>query len=250
MNIDKLLIASVFILMLVVFPSYSSAQVNSVTNSTYQIWIDYNQKWKISDKLFLNGQTGVKTISTDKWNRYFISSDIVYILPKLIFKSVNYREEIKGGVDVYYNQNFDGVDVIEVAPYQGYSVVWPNKERLAIKHYLQLRERFQSGTNDWKNTFGLKLSYELSLNYNLKGELWKYSKGFYIPVSLKFNWNIKDVIVFNNVFRFTPGIGYQFNQQWKASFLVGYNRTRNGENEEFKTNDMIFRFRVYKLLGK
>ena len=234
-----------FLLTLPVF-----AQEDSSIKTTQQFWFDYNQKWQLSERVSIGGPIGIKTISTDAWNRYYIKPELVYKMPKMMLKKLKYNEELRGGIEFYYNQNRNGVDVIEITPFQGYSLTWPNRKRLAIRHYLKLRERFQLDTKDWHNKFGLKLSYELSFTFKFHGEVWQYGNGFYLPVSLKFYWNLIDAAVFNNVFRITPGLGYQFSKEWKAAFLIGYNRTRNGVDEQFQTNDIIYRLRIYHTIGK
>lgn len=237
-----------YILICFLFFKGMIAQDNTIT--TQQFWLDYNQKWLLSERLSVKAPIGMKTISTGAWNRYFISPEVVYRIPKLMLKSLYYKEEISGGLDLYYNQNINGTDVIEVTPYQSYGLTWPNRERLDLKHQVVLRERFQFNTDNWDSKFGLKLSYELSLTLKFQGDLWKYGKGFYLPVSMKFYWNLIDAAVFNNVFRITPGLGYQINKKWKAAFLIGYNRTRNGIDEQFKTNDVIYRVRLYHTIDK
>ena len=81
--------------------------------------------------------------------------------------------------------------------------------------------------------------------YKLQGKIITYNKGFYITGSVKFWWNLISNTVFNDVVRLTPGIGYEFNPKWKAAFLIGYNYTRNLTTEEFHTNNIIYRLRVY-----
>ncbi len=231
-------------------PAFNTLFAQESTKTTQQLWLDYNQKWQLSDRMSIGGPIGIKSISTHAWNRYYVSPQIAYKVPKMMLKDLKYSEELRGGVEFYYNQNTDGPDVLEITPFQGYALTWPNRERLDIRHYVELQERFQLETDNWHNKFGLKLSYEVSCTFKFQGDVWQYGKGFYMPVSLKFYWNLIDAVVFNNVFRITPGLGYQFNHEWKAAFLLGYNRTRNGVGDQFKTNDIIYRFRVYRTFGK
>ena len=232
-----------FLAMLLATPLVGQETETTVT--TRQLWLDYNQKWGLSNRMAIGGSGGIKTISTDQWNRFYLKPEFVYSVPKFMLKQLKYKEALLGGVELYYNQNHDGVDVVEFTPFQAYSLTWPNRKRLDIRHYVKLKERFQFDTKDWNNSFGLKLSYELSFTFKFQGRVWEFGKGLYLPVALKFYWNLIDAAVFNNVFRITPGIGYKFNEEWKAAFLVGYNRTRNGADQQFKTNDIIFRLRIY-----
>lgn len=162
-----------------------------------------------------------------------------------MLKKLKYEEEVYFGVDLYYVYNTDLEDVIEISPYQGYALKWPNRKSIIIKHQLELGERFQWGIEDGDYSFGLKLSYQGSLTWKFHGDVWQYGKGFYLTCAFKFWWNLISTTVFNDVARITPGIGYQINPKWKTAFLVGWNYTRNLTSEKFSTNNVIYRFRVY-----
>jgi len=158
---------------------------------------------------------------------------------------LQYKEELHGGVEFYYTANRYISDRLEIRPFQAYSLTWPNRERFDIKHYLKLEQRFEFNTSDWVSTFGLRLRYTASVTLKLQGDLWQYGKGFYIPLNGEFFWNIKETIQFNNVIRFTAGIGYKINPIWNTAFSIGYDYTRSGIGEAFNTDNIIFRFRVH-----
>jgi hypothetical protein len=116
---------------------------------------------------------------------------------------------------------------------------------LDLRHNAELGQRFQWGVKDWDYSFGLKLSYEATIVFKLKGDLWKHGRGFFLSASAKFWWNLIETTVFNDVVRITPGIGYQINPYWKTAFYIGYNYTRNLSSEEFNTDNIIYRLRLY-----
>jgi hypothetical protein len=221
------------------------AQDVSSNSVTKQIWLDFNPSRQLSDKINLNVPVGARTIFPKKWYRFWIGPRITYKWPRLILKKLRYKEELHGGIDIFYTANIDAVNRLEIAPYQGYSLVAPNRLRLVIRHYVELKERFELETDDWNNTFGLRLSYEPSITFRFQGDLWEHGKGFYIPVSMKFYWNLIGTKQFNDKVRLMPGIGKEFSPEFKMAFFVGYNYTRNTIDEDFHTNDIIFRFRVY-----
>lgn len=221
------------------------AQDESKNTTTNQLWIDFTPKYTINDRLNLSFKTGFKSVSPQAWYKFYISPKLTYSLPKLVFKKLKYKEKLYAGIDYYFIVNTRKANVMQLAPYQGYSLLWPNRERLIIKHDLSLNERFQWETNNWNNSFGLQLSYEASITFLFKGDIWEYGKGFYLTASIKFYWNLVEAALLNDVARVTPGIGYSINPKWKTAFLIGYNYTRNGINEQFNTNNIIYRFRVY-----
>ena len=209
------------------------AQEDSENILTKQIWLDYNVIYPISESFELFTSTGYKTIFPGAWNKIFINPEVSYKVPKLMLKKWKYSEKLYFGIDIYYAFLTDSTNVFEFTPYQGYSLVWPNRKRLTIKH-----------------NFGLQMSYEATMTFKFHGDLWKYGKGFYIPVSIRVWWNLVDATFHNDVARITPGIGYQISPAWKTAFKLGYTYTKNTIGGDFSTDNIIFWFRVYHTLLK
>ena len=253
--IRKVLIKTIgwlsFPAILIIFSSVAlHAQKASDNQKTHQFWLDFNQSYKLSNRLDLEGSFGARTVSPNTWYRLWARPYLSYKMPKYILKKLNYNERLDGGMDIFYTVNIENVNRLELTPFQAYSLAWPERERLVIRHYLKLEERFELETNDWDNTFGLRFSYQASVTFKFQGEIWKYGKGFYIPVSAKFFWNLIGTKQFNDKVRITPGIGYQASPEWKVAFLLGYNYSRNSVEEDFYTNDIIYRLRIYHTIKK
>jgi len=240
-------------LLIILFLSIHVAQAQESTQSTVtnQIWIDFNPSYKISERFDFIGKVGAKSVYPKSWYKVYTTTEISYSIPKNIFKKLKYNERVYAGVDFYYVFFIDLPDVIEISPYQGYTLTWPNRERLDLKHNAELGQRFQWGVEDWDYSFGLKLSYEATIVFKFKGDLWAHGKGFFLSASAKFWWNLIAATVFNDVVRITPGIGYQINPYWNTAFYIGYNYTRNLSSEEFSTDNIIYRLRLYyTILGR
>lgn len=242
----RLNLISLVLLCLFLFHKNVNAQSDADGTVTNQYWLDYNPSFNISEKLHFNGSIGGRSISPHAWDRLWLRPTVRYLRPKRMLKDVGYVEYLYGGIDMYFTDNIGGVNRLEITPFQAYSLTIPNRLRLAIKHFVKLEERFEYETDDWVNTFGLRLSYEASLTLKFQGDVVEFGKGFYLPVTLKFYWNLIGTKQFNDKLRFMPGLGYSFNKQWKAAFYVGYNYSRNNVGEEFHTNDIIYRLRVYQ----
>jgi hypothetical protein len=117
-----------------------------------------------------------------------------------------------------------------------------------LQHYVRLEERFDIETSKWVNTFGLRVRYRAKLELRFKGDWLSFNDGLYIPVSIELFWNLKEALQFNDVVRFTPGIGYEFSNFWKTEFDLSYHYTRNTVEDNFATNDIVFRLRLYHTL--
>ena len=238
-------IVYVFIVVILFATPVLMAQETSTATVTNQLWLDFNPKWQISERLDVRGKVGAKSNYPRLWRKLYTTAEISYSIPKNIFKKLQYNERTYAGIDFYYIFFIDLPDVIEISPYQGYTLTWPNRLRLDLRHNAELGQRFQWDVTDWNFSFGLKLSYEATFIYKFKGDLWEHGKGFFLSASAKFWWNLIATTVFNDVVRITPGIGYQINPDWKAAFYVGYNYTRNLTAEEFNTDNIIYRLRLY-----
>lgn len=247
---DRVFVKYAFILVVIllllrinVFP-----QNDDNSSVTHQFWLDFNPSHALSDKVGYYGSIGFRSISPHTWNRYWLKSAFKYKRPKFMLKKLKYKEELHGGIDIFFTENIGSVNRLEITPFQAYSLSWPNRTRLEIKHFLKLEERFELETDDWINTFGLRLSYEASVIIKFQGDVWDHGKGFYIPVSARFFWNLIGTKQFNDKVRITPGIGYHISPQWRAAFLLGYNYSRNSVEEDFHTNDIIYRLRLYYII--
>ena len=158
------------------------------------------------------------------------------------------QDEVRG---LYSNLSKFGILVksesnrLEIRPFQGFKLMWPNRPRIIIQHYVRLEERFEINTANWENTFGLRIRYQAEMIFFLKGDWLSFNKGFYIPVSLELFWNLIGTKQFNDAARIIPGIGREFTSKWKGELLIGYYYTRNTVEDVFGTNDLVLRIRVY-----
>jgi hypothetical protein len=217
-------------------------------NVTQQLWLDFNPTWRLARQWDLNAKIGSKSIYPQAWYKVYSSAEVAYSVPKLVLKKLKYDEKVYAGVEFYYIYNTDSENVVEISPYQGYTLKWPNRKYIVIKHKAELGERFQWGVDGDDYSFGLKLSYQGSLTWKFHGDVWRYGKGFYVTCSAKFWWNLIENNVNNDVARITPGIGYEINPRWRTEFLVGWNYTKDLTSDKFDTNSIIYRLRVYYII--
>ncbi len=235
--------------LLLIFIGYLLYAQDEAENSlTEQIWLDYNPDFSLSEKLDGYGEIGARTAFPNEWYRFVVGPSVRFKRPKLILPKLYYKEELHFGIKFYFTANKSFSNRLEIRPFQGYKLSWPNRPLIVLQHYVRLEERFDIETSNWINTFGLRLRYEAKLTLKLKGDLIAFNKRLYIPISIEGFWNLKGVKQFNDVVRITPGIGYEFSKSWKAEFDLSYHYTRNSVEDNFATNDIVFRFKVYHTL--
>lgn len=228
--------------------SFTIIKAQDVVNNQY--WLDYSPSFKISEKVNFSSSVGFRTIDSKNWKRYYITGKFKYKRPKRMLKKLFYSEHLSAGVSIYFTDNNYISNVLEIRPFQSYSLSWPDRKRIKLNHHLILEERFELVTDNWSNTFGLRLRYRATTTFKFQGDVVDFGKGFYIPISLNLFWNLIDTKQFNDKVRITPGIGYVFSPKWKAAFLVGYQYSRQTKDDDFHTNDIIFRLRAYHNLDK
>ncbi|MDB4584052.1 hypothetical protein N9164_12930 [Draconibacterium sp.] len=86
------------------------------------------------------------------------------------------------------------------------------------------------------------------LTLKFKGDWLSFNDGLYLPVSIEYFQNLKGTEQFNDVVRGGPGIGYEFSELWKVEFDLSYHYTKNTVEDNFATNDFVFRFRLFHKL--
>lgn len=241
---------AVLVMFPIIYGSGLKAQDESNDPVSKQLWLDFNSSYKVAERLTLYGAIGARTIFPSAWSRYLITPSVKYDWPRMILKNMQYKEQLHGGIGFFYTNNHGSVDRLEIRPFQAYSLTAPNRYRLQIKHFLKLEERFEMETDDWVNTFGLRLRYSATVTFRFHGELWSAGDGFFIPATAEFFWNLKGTKQFNDKIRVLAGIGRDITPDWKALFLFGYFYSKASSDDPFNSNEMLFRLRVYHTFHK
>ena len=242
---------NILLSLLLIFSGYLLyAQDVEDKSTTTQIWLDYNPVFYLSEKVDLYGDIGARTVFPNEWYRFIVGPSVRYQRPKLIFKKLYYKEELHFGIRFFFTANKSFPNRLEIRPFQGYKLYWPNRSRIVLQHYVRLEERFDIELPNWINTFGLRVRYMAELILKFKGDWLSFNEGLYLPISIELFWNLKEAQQFNDVVRITPGIGYEISPIWRAEFDLSYHYTRNTVEDNFATNDIVFRFRVYHKFEK
>lgn len=227
-----------------------SKQGYSQNQATNQVWFDFNPNYELSDKFELVTKVGIEAAIPDVWYKYYVNGEVDYKIPKFLIKKLEHAEAVYTGTSLYYNENIGQPNSVELSPYQGYMLKWPNRKQFSLENKVELTERFQWEIDEVDYSFGLQLSYEGIIDINFPGKVWKTSKKIYLTGNVKFWWNLLEANTFNDVARLMPGLGYHFNAAWKAAFLVGWKYSKNQPDEQFSNNNIIYRLRVYYTIPK
>jgi hypothetical protein len=121
-----------------------------------QIWVDYNPSRSISKNARLFGDVGLRgDLERSGWWRVVVRPSAMVTLGRIKFAA---------GIGNFFTFTDIIADRWEVRPYQGVSVVWPNR-RVAFDHYVRLEERFDFNMETWNSLNSLRLRYWLRGTY-------------------------------------------------------------------------------------
>ena len=92
-------IVYVFIVVILFATPVLMAQETSTATVTNQLWLDFNPKWQISERLDVRGKVGAKSNYPRLWRKLYTTAEISYSIPKNIFKKLQYNERAYAGID-------------------------------------------------------------------------------------------------------------------------------------------------------
>ncbi len=217
-------------------------------NINLQPWLDYNPSHSINTRTRLYGSFGARTIFPASWHRFYAREAIRYDITTFNNRTQRYRTwQLHGGVASFFTYNTEESNILEIRTFQGVRVRFPNWNRFQLAHYVRLEERMEIGLQKSGVEFGIRARYKTGTDLQLPGYL---VTGLYIPLYAEVFFNIEKGVQFNDVFRLTPGLGYQANLSWKFQFDLSYHVTRQTETSSsaLHTNDIVFRLRVYHII--
>ena len=216
---------------------------------TSQYWADYNMKHTVDENRSVSGFVGYRTLSPQTYSR-FVAVPTYNIRhkksPKFMKREKPIINSFHLGGGVFYTNNFDSADKLELRLMQGLQIFTPEIKGIYLKNYLRLEERFQNtfDTSAW--SFGLRMRYKISTVFEWKKKGTTFNRGVYLPMSIEFFFNFNPADRDNDQIRISPGIGYKFNNEWRCEFSVSYHNITNDLANDGTSNDFVFRIRVFK----
>jgi len=236
----------VIFLLLNIFEQAICQQTNNIF--TKQLWLDFNPEYTINSKFILYGRSDVRTIFPQALYRFVVGGGIAY--KRKPYWNKRAEDEFHAGIGFFYTLNLHNPDRLEIRPYQGYRLRYPNFARIQVQNYVRLEERFEFTVNGGEE-FGLRLRYLVQGTFHFKNSNNRNLKSFYFPVSAEFFFNLNGTDQFNDLIRVGPGLGCLFPSGWRPEFDLKFHRTRGTVDEKFTTSDLVFRFRLfYKIPDK
>lgn len=231
-----------FVGMLLFFTTHSAAQTNTNELINHQIWIDFYPHYFRTEKLEYYGDTGYRTILGEQsWSRVYMRPSVRYHISK--------NWELQGGVGVFYIFNTNAIDQFEVRPWQGIQFNGPRFKRISFKNVIKLEERWSYLTDTWNADFEFRLRYKLSGSIGLRD---KWAIPFYGEAFLPLTGKVEEL--FQNQGRAGVGLSYKASKDWKFAFIMNWQRSKAGQNQEVNVSDYAYQLKIIKkwkrLIGK
>lgn len=244
-NIIPIKSQNIFFIVLVLISLRSAAQFDLFRDADVdkQVWFDYNFNYHKTDKFNIYGDSGFRIVSPHKWSSFYIRPAVSYT-PKPIFKKLSQlRTTYHFGIGNFFTNFVEGSNHLEIRPYQGIQLHWPNFNNISFNHYARFEQQIEKFDGEWN--FGLRARYMLSATITWGNNMEKVINSFFIPLHVELFRNIENANSFNDVIRLNAGLGYHFNPNWRSEFSISYQQRKFEEADNFETNDIVFRLRVY-----
>ena len=199
-----------------------------------QVWADYFLYYSINTKYRIYSQVGYKNLITNgNWQQFMLRTSFNYTL--------NNTFVIHSGLLSSYTCSDEDFSVVELRPWQGMMVCWPEISRINFQHFGRIEERlFFLDTENRPFTFRLRIQTGARIPLN-KPEL--EDKTWYIYPYYEFFTGLHagEVNFTTHVSRYNFSLGYRFNKRWTAELVCMQNRARNTWHEDFEFRDYVFR---------
>jgi hypothetical protein len=232
-----LLLMRVGLLLILPAPAYLQAQDSSDDDPqavTQQVWIDFYPHFYVNEKLEYYGDIGYRANITDfSWSRIYTRPSVKYHLSETF--------EMQAGIGLFFFFDSHDHNRLELTPWQGVQVNWPEAERIQVKHLFKIEERMSFTTGSWDMSFSLRARYKLSGNINIIKKSRTYLP-LYGEIFLPVNDEIKEV--FRNRGRAGLGIGYKTSKGWRLEFIMNWQSSRSGLEDNLAVSDFAYQLKL------
>lgn len=204
-----------------------------------EIWTDYIHNHYLNNKWVLYGDATVR----------FGGSFVVGIRPSFKYLVSN-NISLRGGIgNNYFLDGKNNISTIEIRPWQGVRVVWPQTRFFSLQHYVRVEEQYTSngyGDKDFEGS--VRIRYQIGTDV----DIWESESGdmlLKIPIEYEvFNtFNKSDYFIDRD--RFILGLSFAMRNLLTLEF--NYVLQRAGESLRNMNNEKsIYRFRIRHTFDK
>lgn len=225
------------------FPlSYHKALSQDDPGYEKQLWAVAFFNWKLNEKWTIGEDFGYQHL-------YDSPTFTTFYFRSQINRQLTGRFSLHAGINLFYKIVEDDYDEMEIRPWAGAKMRWPNLGRAHIVNYLRLEQRFNHTihVNDWENNFRVryKIGTDIPLNHVSLKDKTVYSILSYEFFSSSFGEDIR----FTNAdtHRFDFGFGYKQNNKNKYEVLLisFYSRDEITDKYSFSNYVLFLKYKRY-----
>lgn len=203
----------------------------------YQSWTDFNIIYQLNNRTEILTDFGVRgLVSNYSWNQFYIRS--MYRL------GISRNFSIAAGVADFLTLEKEQPNTNEIRLNQDLNIVWPSFGFGDFTHRFRIEERFFQSSEG--NDFNLRPRY--MINFKTSGFRFLTKKSVW-----DFGINLENFFVFGkeveerfaNRSRLGFSLGLRPSLKFKINFNYILQGSREFSNQDFKTQENIFRLRLY-----
>lgn len=212
--------------------------------NTIQVWADYDVKRKLSGNWIYFNDYGFRFSSTaDKGYWRIHTRPSLEYRPQLLY---SYR----GGLGLFYQTTNSTIYTLEIRPWQGFKLNWPNYKRFKVYNYARLEQRIVDQLDESGFSFSMKLRYKIGADIPLNNPT--ISPGtFYIPINFEVFANLALINqeLNSDRNRSSAGIGYRLSQATRVKLTYVFQASKNNVDNIDRQKDHIIHFTYAKRFG-
>jgi len=199
-----------------------------------QLWGDGFIFYELNPKWSIYGQIGYRNLLTNgSWQQVMTKPSVSY--------AINDIFTLHTGLFASYTFSDDDRSILEIRPWQGIKVNWPEPGKFYFNHFLRFEERtffFEDEFRPFTTRIRFQTGVKVPLNnYDILEKTWY----IYPYIEFFFDINPKEHDLVSNVSRYNLTLGYMFNETWAGELAVMEHRARNAWEEDFEFKDFVFR---------
>lgn len=202
--------------------------------SFVQIWADLFLQHTLNKDFRFLFHTNYKHLMDDrKWDQYMIRPTLVYTMNDYIY--------FQGGIQALYTDQ-GRLNKLEIRPWLGVNVFYPNFGRIHINHFIRLEKRFFFQNIGEKDVSSLRFRYAIMTNVPLNHPGMQPETVYLLP-NVEFLSDVwgENVERFIASTRYSLGLGYQIDDKMRYEAIYMLERARDRKEDKIYVFNHIVR---------
>jgi hypothetical protein len=213
--------------------------------------INYNQintdlmiGYTFKSRLQYFGEVGIRTLVEREsgWSSLEVNNDLHYNIVAPV--------DLIAGMHLNYTRQTDSTDLfnnLELRPWLGARLHLTPNAKFMLSNLLRYEQRFMYYLVADDRQIGSRLRNRFELTWSINRPNFYHDKLWYITLDAEYFWPLNENPEerFANQAQVRLGIGYRLSYRWRFMVRFIEQFSRNTIDEDFKSSNLIFNFRVH-----